>query len=40
MPARLVVIGVEAGAMGFGGELTPEVRDALDEIRRRVLADC
>jgi hydrogenase maturation protease len=39
MPKRLVVIGVEAGAMGFGGELTPEVREAMPEIRRRVLEE-
>jgi len=39
MPRRMVVIGVEAGAMGFDRELTPEVREALPEIRRRVLEE-
>ncbi len=39
MPQHVVVIGVEAGAMDFGAELTPEVREALPEIRRRVLEE-
>ena len=39
MPGAMVIIGVEAGALGFSSELTPEVRDAMPELRRLVLAE-
>jgi hydrogenase maturation protease len=39
MPEAMVIIGVEAGALGFSSELTPEVRDAMPELRRLVLAE-
>jgi hydrogenase maturation protease len=39
MPEEMVIIGVEAGALGFSSELTPEVRDAMPELRRLVLAE-
>lgn len=38
LPARVVVVGIEAGAEGQGAGLSPEVEAALDEAAEEVLA--
>jgi hydrogenase maturation protease len=36
MPAKLVLIGIEAGQLGLGGALSPEVRSSLPKVTRLI----
>jgi hydrogenase maturation protease len=40
LPRRIVLYGIEAESLAAGGELTPVVARAVDEVVERVLAEC
>jgi hydrogenase maturation protease len=40
LPRRIVLYGIEAESLAAGGELTPAVARAVDEVVERVLAEC
>ena len=40
LPRRIVLYGIEAESLSAGGELTPAVARAVDEVVERVLAEC
>jgi hydrogenase maturation protease len=40
LPRRIVLYGIEAESLAAGGELTPAVARAVDEVVDRVLAEC
>jgi len=39
LPRRLIVYGIEAGNLGAGRELSPEVASAVDEVAERILQE-
>jgi hydrogenase maturation protease len=40
LPRRIVLYGIEAESLAAGGQLTPAVARAVDEVVERVLAEC